>query len=364
MRSWQGLACALAAIALGCKAPPAATDPFIGARVPPPSTGMVGAPPVATYGSAAPPPGGLYTPPGGYTGAPLAPVTPPPGATVAVPPPPAATVPPPYTPPPTYNNSVPPPGYQTPPPTLPGAAAPAGSPGAPPYSPPGGGWAPTSTTGGPETKSIYNRDDMQREIHPLAESARAGSFANAAEQEFDTSGAAPSEMSIDAPPQLTEDALKRPLRDPRNSGSVQPASYAAPQGAPPRGVRGAYAATSSSSSEALPATGQRVAATRPVTSGSGPVDRGATYGYDGNYAWLQGQLEYSQVTKQWKLRYIPIDGPTDKFGGSVNLASSPALNGHKAGEFVSVKGQLGSTRASQGTYSPEYLVTSVDRLTD
>lgn len=364
MRSWQGFACTLAVIALGCKAPPAATDPFIGARVPPPSTGQVGAPPVATYGSAAPPVGGLYTPPGGYTGAPLAPVTPPPGSPpAAMPPPPTAAVPPPYSPPP-YSNGAAPPVYQTPPPTLPGAAAPAAAPGSAPYSPPGGGWAPTSTTGGPETKSIYSRDDMQREIHPLAESARAGRLADAAEQEFDTSGAAPSEMSIDSPPQLTEDTLQRPLRDPRNSESVQPVSYNAPQGAPPRGVRGAYASTSPTSADAQPGGAQRVAATRPVTSGSGPADRGATYGYGNNYAWLQGQLEYSQATKQWKLRYIPIDGPTDKYGGSVILASSPALNGHKAGDFVSVKGQLGSTRTSQGSYAPEYHVTSVDRLTD
>ncbi|MDZ7617026.1 MAG: hypothetical protein U1E05_08480, partial [Patescibacteria group bacterium] len=41
------------------------------------------------------------------------------------------------------------------------------------------------------------------------------------------------------------------------------------------------------------------------------------YGFDPSYAWLRGRLEYSQVDRRWKLRYIPVDGNTDQYGGSV-----------------------------------------------
>ena len=105
---------------------------------------------------------------------------------------------------------------------------------------------------------------------------------------------------------------------------------------------------------------------RPGTSAAarGPADHGATYGFDSNYAWLQGQLEYSDATKQWKLRYVPINGPTDRYGGSVVLAATPALAGYKAGDFVSVKGQVANGSPAQGSFAPLYQVSAVDRLSD
>ena len=96
---------------------------------------------------------------------------------------------------------------------------------------------------------------------------------------------------------------------------------------PPRIIQGAYAAVDSPNGTARPASASA------VVSGKGPSDRGATYGYDANYAWLQGQLEYSDATKQWKLRYVPVSGPTDKYGGSVVLAPSPALAGLQGRRF-------------------------------
>jgi hypothetical protein len=62
------------------------------------------------------------------------------------------------------------------------------------------------------------------------------------------------------------------------------------------------------------------------------------YDHSDNYGWLRGQLEYSPDASQWKLRYLPIDGPADRFDGSVILEGE--LPGHyRAGDFVVVEGQ-------------------------
>ena len=119
-----------------------------------------------------------------------------------------------------------------------------------------------------------------------------------------------------------------------------------PQGAPPRTIRGAVCRALS-----IPPTNPAASprGDRPQRQWTGR-SAAATYGFDANYAWLQGQLEYSDATKQWKLRYVPINGPTDRYGGSVVLGPTPALAGYKAGDFVSVKGQVASGSTGQGSY--------------
>jgi hypothetical protein len=202
---------------------------------------------------------------------------------------------------------------------------------------------------------------MQREVRPLADSTPPGHFAHAATGGASDSG--PDQQTLAPPQDLSDTPMSGPLSNPRD---IEPVSYAQPAGAPPRVVRGAYASTTqlNRARSTAPAQLPPDSRTRPITSGSGPADHGATYGYDAGYAWLQGQLEYSQATKQWKLRYVPIDGPTDRYGGSVVLAPTQALDGHKPGDFVSIKGQLTGSRTSQGTFSPLYQVTSVERLSD
>ena len=88
------------------------------------------------------------------------------------------------------------------------------------------------------------------------------------------------------------------------------------------------------------------------------------YGYDPQYRWLKGELEYSQIDRRWKLRYIPIDGATDKFGGSVVLSDSTLLEGHKRGDFVEVRGRLGQLAPEQQGFAPSYELTNVKRLGD
>jgi hypothetical protein len=81
---------------------------------------------------------------------------------------------------------------------------------------------------------------------------------------------------------------------------------------------------------------------------------GTDYAFAPDYAWLRGRLEYSQSAHQWKLRYIPIDGQTDQFGGSVVLPNSPALEAFKPGDRVAVHGSLAAHSFASGSFSPLY----------
>lgn len=94
---------------------------------------------------------------------------------------------------------------------------------------------------------------------------------------------------------------------------------------------------------------------RPVTGGR--------YGHDPQYTWLKGRLERSQVAGKWKLRYIPIDGATDRFGGSVVLDGVPAAD-LKPHDFVMVRGQLAAGSPVAGTYAPVYNIEQIEPLDD
>lgn len=112
------------------------------------------------------------------------------------------------------------------------------------------------------------------------------------------------------------------------------------------------------------AAGSRAAPTRSG-AGTGTVATssagGARYGYDPQYRWLKGRLEYSQSDQQWKLRYIPIDGDTDDYGGSVVLSDSSGLEGYQPGDYVEARGGVnGGT--GEGKIAPEYLVRELARL--
>ncbi len=85
------------------------------------------------------------------------------------------------------------------------------------------------------------------------------------------------------------------------------------------------------------------------------------YGYDPEYRWLRGRLEYSQILRRWKLRYIAIDGQTDRYGGSVILADESLLAGCERGEFVEIQGRLGNHDPREG-FAPEYEVSALKRL--
>ena len=85
------------------------------------------------------------------------------------------------------------------------------------------------------------------------------------------------------------------------------------------------------------------------------------YGYGPSYQQLRGRIEFSPAIGHWKLRYIPIDGASDEFGGSVIIANPHALTGFQAGDWAMVEGQLQATPNGVGGYTALFSVTSIAR---
>jgi hypothetical protein len=89
---------------------------------------------------------------------------------------------------------------------------------------------------------------------------------------------------------------------------------------------------------------------------------GADYAFAPDYTSLSGRLEYSQSSRQWKLRYIPIDGQTDSYGGSVVLRGSPQLESFKPGDQVAVRGSLAAKSSAAASFSPLYQLDRIEPL--
>ena len=86
------------------------------------------------------------------------------------------------------------------------------------------------------------------------------------------------------------------------------------------------------------------------------------YGYSTDYRRLRGRLEYLEKEQCWKLRYIPIDGATDQYGGSVVLEQSGALAGYRRGDLVEVRGELSARAADGKDFAPAYQVADIRAL--
>jgi hypothetical protein len=108
---------------------------------------------------------------------------------------------------------------------------------------------------------------------------------------------------------------------------------------------------------AAPVDATKSSSATPSTSPEGS----ASYAHDGGYSWLRGKLEYSAAGRRWKLRYIPIDGQTDSYGGSVILSEAASLEGFRPGEFVTVHGTVGKDAAVSGSFSPRYNLERIER---
>ena len=89
------------------------------------------------------------------------------------------------------------------------------------------------------------------------------------------------------------------------------------------------------------------------------TDVGSSYGYHPQYKWLRGKLEYSQSARRWKLRYIPISGATDEYGGSVVLDSSRSMDEYRPGDFVTVHGAVTGETSSSGGFAPSFRVERI-----
>jgi hypothetical protein len=98
----------------------------------------------------------------------------------------------------------------------------------------------------------------------------------------------------------------------------------------------------------------------PAREAVSPRADPAGYAFAPDYSWLRGSLEYSQSSRQWKLRYIPIDGETDQFGGSVKLPASDALAAFKAGDMVAVRGSVAAGPSVSGSFAPLYELAHIE----
>jgi hypothetical protein len=98
---------------------------------------------------------------------------------------------------------------------------------------------------------------------------------------------------------------------------------------------------------------------RPSAAPTTADQPAAGFGYDPQYRWLKGKLEYSQATQTWRLRYIPPDGATDNFGGSVILSDASRLGGLKPGDLVYAEGTTGAANATTGSFAPIYTLQRI-----
>ncbi|MEX0939487.1 MAG: hypothetical protein WDZ59_16610 [Pirellulales bacterium] len=111
---------------------------------------------------------------------------------------------------------------------------------------------------------------------------------------------------------------------------------------------------------AAPSSAQQ--ATEPSTQRM--IGRSERYGYTTDYTRLRGRLEHLKSRDQWKLRYIPVDGETDDYGGSVIIANPDVLESFAPGDYVEVDGHLASNRTDTVSFAPPYTVQRAAPLSE
>lgn len=325
------LACLFTAmLCLGCQAPPGAIDPFIGRQtVPPPGTGApTSQPPGDSYYSNAPQTSGTtgskggdaYSPPGGFglqdstvakrTG------TSRPGASI-----------------PTNSGGA---GIGTPTSHTPGK--------------PNAGGAPVKSANPgerPPVNTSASRSAPNAGFHVNSNPSRGLPATTASTRNSST----PSRSSTGT----------RPARDIMNLPDARP-STRSPASRDSGGFRPPGSVTRANFEEE--AADDTAGSTASRTPRRETIASPGSYSKDGNYRWLKGKLEYSRIDDRWKLRYIPIDGDTDDYGGSVILLGSRLLEGYKPGEYVTVYGTLGETDARGSGYAPTYTIDRVQRQSE
>ena len=350
----------LAMVLAGCASrTPYAPDPFFGrTAVPPPGTGCATAEPPGTpyYGGTAATPG------------PISPSNPSSSAPQWVPP---ETMPTPTTP------------GQTSPPTPPGgnAAPPSG-----PYGPSGGyGYrgtnsSRTTTASWAGVRMRVTPPDYSGQRKSVAlDAARPASWPQPVDAGSGTTTAAGSSRGSGAaesqPTRITRVIQPRPKntagRDAAATTSAVRSSSVSRglpgsdkvidiMDLPDKGTSAGRRAVRDG--DVRPASGTSLAGA--TVGGNKPISfaQPARYGHDAAYAWLRGRLEYSEIDRRWKLRYIPIDGQTDQYGGSVVLGDTSLLTGLERGDFVEVRGKLLGSAQGDGGFAPVYEVAQIKPL--
>jgi hypothetical protein len=83
------------------------------------------------------------------------------------------------------------------------------------------------------------------------------------------------------------------------------------------------------------------------------------FGFDPQYGWIRGQLEFEPTSQQWQLRYVSQNGIADQFGGRLLIANPGVLGDLQPGAYVQLQGQLGSQPTGPSTAVPIYSISAV-----
>jgi hypothetical protein len=91
-----------------------------------------------------------------------------------------------------------------------------------------------------------------------------------------------------------------------------------------------------------------------------PEERKAevSFAHGEDYSWLRGEVEYSFLSKGWRLRYAPL-GKEDKYGGSLTLVDGD-LHNLRDGQLVHAQGFLVPGKDDRG--HPRFRVLQMKRL--
>jgi len=364
-------------IACGCRSQSPGVDPFFGrTTVPAPATGTVSGHVIDPYLHSAPPSAVPACPmvPGAPAGCGAGTLAPSPMA-------PAVSLPPASATPSRTWTGAGTPAAAAP---VPASALPAGQASppmpssdprtSPPYtapspSPPSGAPAPSpgqTNPGSPPTPASPTRGVGPGQANSAPSIGTAVAGASTADPGGGVSGGRERVIRILQP--RPKDRLAAGTSTGSSSGSPTPAGDPVDIAAlpvPSRADAAAGAVRVDSQVRLASGEGRATGRVHPAPPSGGASDNASTrdsYGYDPEYRWLRGRLEYSQVDRRWKLRYIPIDGKSDEHGGSVIIADSAVLSGLEQGDFVEVRGQLGRRDPSKPGYAPRYQVAEIKRL--
>ncbi|REJ67773.1 MAG: hypothetical protein DWQ31_10315 [Planctomycetota bacterium] len=352
--------------AVACRSQPVIGDPFGRTTIPPPATG--GVPAAATPAPYYPQPGATTYP---------QPTYPQPGATR-----PGNLVPVP-------NGTVQPQLPATPQPGLPPAGQPI-YPSTPQPSFPALPQQPSTSTPAPtfrqgsgiapsRSAAPQLADATNTQVRPVSHQPRLRPVPSFSDNDARSTGWN-AVVNIDADAQgepvirIEENAAPASVSN-AGSASSEPAedeSVFDDEPADPLAPRGSVLRSSRTSSPVTPASATIAVDAEPSTGGASVVKPPAQfrpvavrpparYGHAPDYSWLKGRLEYSAARKQWKLRYLPLDGRTDEYGGSVVLDNVDESS-YAAGDFVAVRGQLGKPDPETRDFAATYRVTQMKSM--
>jgi hypothetical protein len=161
---------------------------------------------------------------------------------------------------------------------------------------------------------------------------------------------------------------------PANAAAPAPASTAPPQSLPlltpvPRSVAPPPTRTTTAAAPVTPppaSVGRSVpfprSETEPRRRAYLDLTAAACFAHDPGYAWVIGQVEYSVVARQWRLRYASVD-EVDRFGGHVTLIDDQHVRGLTDGMYVHVRGHIVNPESS-GMDPTYYRIESLQQVTN